>query len=298
MTTPQKAIFIEGTKAFSYLEYKLDYSSNRRRLKDALGIISDLNTETSSVVICFGRQAWDWLNPSWAPASFAAYTEVRGAAGYVMPSTQRDLFFWINSDRKDSNFDVAQAIQNSLKDVATLELEQDGFRYHDSRDLTGFIDGTENPIEDERFGIALIPDGESGAGGSHVFSQKWIHDLESFQTLPEKMQEKIIGRTKPDSVELKDDDMPEDSHVSRADAKVDGVAMKIYRRSTPYGNLDENGLFFLAFACDPYRIQIQLERMTGATEDKIHDKLMEFSKPVTGSYWFAPSSEDLIEILK
>jgi putative iron-dependent peroxidase len=38
--------------------------------------------------------------------------------------------------------------------------------------------------------------------------------------------------------------------------------------------------------------------MTGATEDKIHDKLMEYSKPVTGSYWFAPSLEDLKEILK
>ena len=177
-------------------------------------------------------------------------------------------------------------------------MEQDGFRYHDSRDLSGFIDGTENPKDDERYGIACVEDGKPGAGGSYVFSQKWIHDLEAFHALPEKIQEKIIGRTKPDSVELKDDDMPDDSHVSRADAKVDGIAMKIYRRSTPYGNVNEHGLFFLSFACDPYRVQIQLERMTGATEDKIHDKLMEYSKPVSGSYWFAPTIENLNEIIK
>ena len=193
MALPQKGIFIEGTKVFSYLEYTLDYSSNPKKLKVALNIISGLKSEISSVVLCFGRQAWDWINPEWAPAGFEDFKEVKGAAGYAMPSTQRDLFFWINSDRKDANFDVAQTIQNSLKDIATLELEQDGFRYHDSRDLTGFIDGTENPVEDERFGIALVSEGEPGAGGSHVFSQKWIHDLQSFQTLPIKMQEKSLS---------------------------------------------------------------------------------------------------------
>jgi len=297
MSTPQKGIFIEGTTAFGYLEYSLDYSKSPIQFKNALKTITGLNDDQVNVVICFGKKAWDWINSTWAPESLVDYTEVKGSTGYSMPSTQRDLFFWINSDKKDSNFDVARSIQKALRNIATLELEQDGFRYHDSRDFTGFIDGTENPKEDERYEIACVEKGKPGAGGSHVFSQKWIHDLEAFQALPEKIQEKIIGRTKPDSIELKDEDMPDDSHVSRADAKVDGVAMKIYRRSTPYGNVNEHGLFFLAFACDPYRIQIQLERMTGATEDKIHDKLMEYSKPVTGSYWFAPSLEDLNEII-
>lgn len=298
MNTPQKGIFKEGTTAFSYLEYKLNISSDTIKLKKALKTISDLSSEDVSVVICFGKKAWNWVNPKWTPEKLEDYIEVKGRSEYSMPSTQRDLFFWINSDKKDDNFDAARAIQKALKDIANLELDQDGFRYHDSRDLSGFIDGTENPQEDERYPIACVDEGKPGARGSYVFSQKWIHDLEAFHALPEKLQEKIIGRTKPDSIELKDDDMPEDSHVSRADAKVDGVAMKIYRRSTPYGNVNEHGLFFLSFACDPYRVQIQLERMTGATEDKIHDKLMEYSKPVTGSYWFAPSIEDLNEIIK
>ena len=298
MASPQKGIFIEGTTAFTYLEYKLNFSTHKSAFKKAMQHITELNNDKVSVVISFGKKAWNWINPDWAPEYLADYKEVKGSTGYSMPSTQRDLFFWINSDLKDINFDIAKTIHDEIKSLANLELEQDGFRYHDSRDFTGFIDGTENPKEDERFGIALVEDGKPGAGGSHVFTQKWIHDLEAFHALPEKMQEKVIGRTKQDSVELEGDAMPDNSHVSRVDAKVDGVAMKIYRRSTPFGNVSEHGLFFLAFACDPYRIQIQLERMTGATEDKIHDKLMEFSTPVTGSYWFAPSMEDLTEMLK
>ncbi len=297
MNTAQQGIFIEGTTAFTYLEYKLNFSGDQNKLKTALRNINELNDENISIIICFGKKVWDWIVPAWSPDSFADFKEVIGQTGYSMPSTQRDLFFWLNSDHKDNNFDVARAIHKEMKSIAILEIDQEGFRYHDSRDFTGFIDGTENPKDDDRPDIALVPEGKPGAGGSHVFTQKWIHDLESFHALSVKKQEKVIGRTKPDSIELEGDDMPEDSHVSRADAKVDGVAMKIYRRSTPFGNVSEHGLFFLAFACDPYRVQIQLERMTGATKDKIHDKLMEYSKPVTGSYWFAPSKEDLYDIL-
>ena len=298
MIIAQQGIFIDGTTAFIYLEYKLNFSGDQNELKAALRNINKLNDENVSIVICFGKKAWDWINPDWSPDNLVDFVEVVGEAGYSMPSTQRDLFFWLNSNHKDSNFDVARAIDNEMKTIASLELEQEGFRYHDARDFTGFVDGTENPKDDDRLDIALVPEGKPGAGGSHVFTQKWIHDLEAFHALPVKMQEKVIGRTKQDSVELEGDAMPEDSHVSRADAKVDEVAMKIYRRSTPFGNVSEHGLFFLAFACDPYRVQIQLERMTGATNDKIHDKLMEYSKPVTGSYWFAPSQEDLNKIVK
>ncbi len=298
MNTAQKGIFIEGNIAFTYLEYDLNYFNDLSKIKSALNNINNLNDGQVHIVISFGKKAWDWINPDWAPEGFAEFREVIGQQGHTMPSTQRDLFFWLNSNHKDNNFDISRAIHNEMKSLATLETEQEGFRYHDSRDFTGFIDGTENPKEDERYGIALVAEGNPGAGGSHVFTQKWIHDLDAFHALPVEMQEKVIGRTKQDSIELEGDAMPDNSHVSRSDAKVDGVAMKIYRRSTPFGNVSEHGLYFLAFACHPYRIQIQLERMTGATEDKIHDKLMEYSKPVTGSYWFAPSINDLEKIIK
>ncbi len=110
-------------------------------------------------------------------------------------------------------------------------------------------------------------------------------------------QEQIIGRTKEDSIELEGDMMPKNSHVSRTDVKVNGEAMKIYRRSYPYANEADQGLFFLGFAKNINRIDIQLKRMLGMTEDKVSDRLMEFSTPLSGSYYFLPSSKELSEIL-
>ncbi len=298
MNTLQKGILVEGATDFTLLEYSVDLSGDSSLLKNALKRIQNLDCEEGRIVICLGRKAWDWLNPDWSPDGFSNFETLEGSTGYSMPTTQRDLFFYLNSNDKGDNFDNARAIDKELKSFATLELEQVGFRYHDSRDFTGFIDGTENPKEDARFEISCVADGEPGAGGSHVFSQKWVHNLEAFHSMPVEAQEKVIGRTKEDSVELDDDVMPDDSHVSRTDAKEDGVSMKIYRKSVPFGDVSEHGLFFLSFSCSRRRVQIQLERMTGATEDKVHDKLMEFSKPLTGSYWFAPSLEDLEQMLK
>ncbi len=99
-----------------------------------------------------------------------------------------------------------------------------------------------------------MPQRRPGAGGAFVLSQKWVHDLEAFRALPIPEQECVIGRTKADSIELEGAAMPATSHVSRTDVKVDGVAQKIYRRSTPFGGAAELGLYFLAFACELPRV--------------------------------------------
>ena len=162
----------------------------------------------------------------------------------------------------------------------------------------GFVDGTGNPKTDYlRYQAAIIPEGKTGEGGSIVFSQRWEHNLQKFDHVSIKEQEGIIGRTKVEDVELEGDAMPHNSHVSRTDLKVDGEAMKIWRRSAPYVHGNKSGLFFLCFACNTQRIQVQLESMLGLTEDKVHDRLMEFSTPITGSYWFAPSQESLSDLL-
>jgi putative iron-dependent peroxidase len=120
-----------------------------------------------------------------------------------------------------------------------------------------------------------------------------VHDLDAFNAMPQAEQEQVIGRTKPDSIELEGDAMPASSHVSRTDVSEDGVALKIYRRSAPFGSVGRHGLYFLAFSCDPHRFDVQLRRMFGVSGDGEHDRLIEFSEPVSGSYWFAPSIEDL-----
>ena len=176
--------------------------------------------------------------------------------------------------------------------LAAPALDLAGFTYRDSRDLIGFVDGSANPKDEGRLEAALVESGP-GAGGSFVLSQQWVHDLEKWNAVPEALQEKIVGRTKPKSIELEGDDMPSDSHVSRTDVMVDGEALKIWRRSAPYGTVREHGLYFLAFAKHPVRFQVQLERMLGVSGDGLHDRLAEYSRAVTGSYWFAPAVETL-----
>jgi putative iron-dependent peroxidase len=180
----------------------------------------------------------------------------------------------------------------ALRPVATLATEQPCFVYLDSRDLTGFVDGTENPPVEEAPEVAAVAEGP-GAGGSHVILARWVHDLTGFEALEVGAQERVIGRTKPDSVELADDVKPATAHIARVVIEVDGEELEIYRRSTPYGTVREHGLQFLAFSADPDRFDQMLARMFGTSGDGLRDELTEFSRPVTGAYYFAPARESI-----
>ena len=165
-----------------------------------------------------------------------------------------------------------------------------GYRYLDSRDMTDFVDGTENPKDSQRHEVAIIPQGEL-AGGSYVMVQRFIHDLPSWNRLNVSAQEKVIGRTKPDSIEL--DNVPAASHVGRVDIKEEGKGLKIVRHSLPYGSVSgEHGLLFIAYCNTLHNFKAMLESMYGETDGKT-DQLLRFTKAVTGAYFFAPSVEML-----
>jgi len=202
---------------------------------------------------------------------------------------------WTHGTGEDVELDVARAVAAGLAPVVTLAAEQPCFVYRDSRDLTGFIDGTENPPVEEAFEVALVPDGERGAGGAFVLAQKWVHDLDRFHAQTREEQENTIGRTKPDSVEL--DDKPPTAHIARVVIEEDGEELELYRRSTPYGRVGELGLYFLAFSADPSRFTKMLHRMFGVGGDGLHDHLTDFTRPVSGAFYFAPSLDALDGIL-
>ncbi len=185
----------------------------------------------------------------------------------------------------------------ALRQVADLELEQFGYRYRDSRDLTGFIDGTENPKTWEAGEVALIPNGAAGAAGSYAITMRWVHDLDRFHALPVHEQEQVIGRTKSDSVELDDADKPPSAHISRVVIEEGGEELEIYRRSVPYFGMQQHGLYFVAFSASRHRYDAMLARMFGTSGDGEHDRLTEFTKPVSGSFWFVPSLPDLAAAL-
>jgi len=105
---------------------------------------------------------------------------------------------------------------------------------------------------------------DTGAGGAHMLTRKWVHDLDAFNALAVGDQERVIGRTKKDSIELEGDAMPATSHVSRTDVKVDGIPQRLYRRSFPYGSVSQQGLYFLAF-CKIWALsRIRMAAATGS----------------------------------
>ena len=233
-------------------------------------------------VLALGARAYRRLGGEAAVADLAA---IGGVA-----NTPRDLLVWLQGPRRDAQFDAALAIQRAVGGCA---LEVAGFVYRDSRDLTGFVDGTANPKGAAAREAALIPAGTPGAGGAHVLTQKWRHDLAAFHALPVADQERTIGRTRADSIELSGDAMPADSHVSRVDARRDGVAQTLFRRSFPWGGAVEHGLYFLAFAREASRFDFLLRRMFGAADDGVRDRLTRYSETLSGALWFAPPVEEL-----
>ena len=298
MATPQEGIFDKSSRVFYYLEYNFLSNGRQNDVKRALTNTLLRPIKGVHIQVSFGKEACKSLGLTFEPFSLENFQELQNEQGYKMPSTQNDIFFWVHGENDSDVFDVAMMIQSEMHQPANLVYEHRGFQYHESKDLMNFEDGTGNPkTDDKRYEAAIIKEGNPGEGGSIVFTQKWVHNLESFNHIPVPQQEKIIGRTKVENIELEGDDMPKDSHVSRTDIKRDGEAMKIWRRSAPFGGVEEHGLFFHCFTCDTKRVDEQLKSMLGMSDDGIVDRLLDFSKPTRGAYWFSPSIEDLTKLI-
>jgi putative iron-dependent peroxidase len=293
---PQPGIFAQGTRSHYHLEFDLRDGVDDATIVAALGGLREpaVTAGGSNIVVGFGPALWRRVQPDDAPAALADFEAIEGD-GRRAPATQHDLWVWSHGTGEDIELDVARGVAAVLAPAFSLAAEQPCFVYLDSRDLTGFIDGTENPPVEEAFDVALVPDGEPGAGGAFVLAQKWVHDLARFHAQTLEEQEGTIGRTKPDSVEL--DDKPDTAHIARVVIEEDGEELELYRRSTPYGRVGELGLYFLAFSADPSRFTKMLQRMFGVTGDGLHDHLTDFTTPASGAHYFAPSLDALDGIL-
>jgi porphyrinogen peroxidase len=246
-----------------------------------------------NIVIGFRPEVWRDVAPAETPAElFGFNAPLIGSEGYSMPASQADLWLWIAGASYDVVFDLARDAVAKLAKCATVVSELDGWSYRHSRDLTGFEDGTENPALMIAPSIATIADGSPGAGGSVLLYQQWAHKTAEWEALPQEKQEHVMGRTKPDSIELAEEVMPEDSHVSRTTVDEDGEERKIFRRNTAYGNVTAHGTVFVGFSADRYRLDRMLRRMAGA-EDGMRDALTRYTTVLTGAYYFVPSLQAL-----
>jgi putative iron-dependent peroxidase len=290
MSTPQPGIFAQGTRSQYHLEFDVKDGATPDAVAAAVGKLREpqVTSGGTNIVVGFRADLWRQIAPDDAPPDAHDFAGVHGD-GRSVPATPHDVWVWLHGTGPDVLLDNARAVTAALAPVAELSQEEPCFVYLDSRDLTGFIDGTENPPVDEAPEVAIGPEGP-GAGGSHVITMKWVHDLAAFHDLSPEDQEAVIGRTKPDSQER--DDKPDTAHISRVVIEEDGEELEIYRRSTPYGRVKEHGLYFVAFSADPTRFEKMLARMFG-TADGVHDRLTEFTTPVSGAFYFAPSLDAL-----
>ena len=295
MQVAQSGIFALGTGSHSYMEFDLLEHAAPLTLVQAIANLREPRTTTGGVnlVVGFRPSLWRHVAPQEMPAGVTDFEQdVRGVDGYTMPATQHDLWLWVAGHAYDKVFDVTREAVQALAPLAILALEVPGWTYRENRDLTGFIDGTENPSLSAAPEVALVPDGSPGAGGSVVLVQKWLHDAAAFEALAIEEQEKVIGRTKDTSTELAEEIRGPQSHVSRTVIEVNGVEQHIFRRNTPFGTANEHGTMFIGFSCDQRRLARMLDRMAGA-EDGIRDALTKYTTAVSGAYYFVPSVEAL-----
>lgn len=298
MARHQHGIFAEGTNAHHHLELTIDAGASDDEIRAALAGVrqADQVRRTNggtNLVIGLGPALAARLGVE-APelVAFPGYATSDGTA--QAPATQRDLWVWAHGPTPDLVLDVVRRALQPLSSIATVALDQPGFVYHDSRDLTGFIDGTANPPLDEAVGIAVVADGQPGAGSAYAMTMRFEHHLDRFEALPVAEQEQVFGRTKLDGEELESDAKAPDAHISRVEVDDEaGEELKVYRRSVPWGTATAQGLHFVAFGCDVHRFDLQLRHQYGLVDDGITDRLLAFTTPETGSFWVCPSVDDL-----
>jgi putative iron-dependent peroxidase len=287
---PQPAIFALGDAAYIYLEFLIKPRVEPRALVAATAAIHAPRTTIGGInfAVGFRPSLWHTLAPEDTPADARDFdAPYDGIEGFSMPATQADLWMYFSAASYDIVWQSARDVIEGLHGLATLATDIDGWTYRRNRDLTGFEDGTENPDLMLAPDVAFVAQGKPGAGASVLLYQKWRHDG-SWEALSTKQQERAMGRTKADSIEFPEAEMPEDSHVSRAKDVVNGEERKIFRRNTPYGNVREFGTVFIGFSAEQSRLDRMLRRMAGI-EGGVRDAITRHTTPLTGAYYVIPS---------
>lgn len=305
MPKPQDAIFNEMGQHQWYVHLSREDGADIGVIRSTLNnLIADCKSKKINLVLGFGPTLLADLGAEMPNdfQPFETFVSVDGS-GTEAKGTQEELLLWLNSPQKDDVWLAQYDARTALKGHMTVARETPTFILGESLDMTGFIDGTGNPDSKDEPTVALVPDGEPGTGGSFILAQRWVHDLDGWNEMSIPDQEKVFGRTKSDSTKL--DEQTDYSHLSHVELKEGGEAgdavspkrNEIARRSTPYAFHDGTvGLYFMAFCREQAPFRERLDAMYGVNGE-VRDRLTDFSNPVSGSFYFAPSNEELSKIL-
>jgi putative iron-dependent peroxidase len=245
-----------------------------------------------SCVMGIGSEAWDRLFGQPRPAELHPFREFRGGERHAV-STPGDLLFHIRAKRMDLSFELATQIMARIGNAVSTVDEVQGFRYFDDRDLMGFVDGTENPRGSAAVDAVLIGDEDATfEGSSYVIVQKYLHDLDAWNKLSTEAQERVIGRTKLSDIELDDSVKPTSAHNALTTIVENGKEIKILRDNMPFGRPGhgEFGTYFIGYSRSPRTIELMLENMFVGRPPGNYDRILDFSRAVTGNLFFVPSA--------
>lgn len=251
-----------------------------------------------NAVIAIGAQYWDEFFPAKKPKNLRPFSSISCDDRFA-PANNYDLFIEIRSDRADVNHLVTTKVCELLGNAVELVEQVKGFRFLDGRDLTGFVDGTENPKGMHKREVALVTTEEDNdfAKGSYLHIQRYKHNMPLWQNLSEKQQEDVYGRTKRDDIEYASEDKPLTAHTKRTNLKdINGKSIEILRQSMPYGHMKTQGLFFLSYCHTPDHFELMLKSMVEGDGHGHSDHLLKFTQAETGAAFFAPSL-DFLEAL-
>jgi putative iron-dependent peroxidase len=253
--------------------------------------------ENLCCIMAFGSEAWDRLFGTPRPAELHPFREIRAGPRHAV-ATPGDLLFHIRAERMDLCFELASQIMARLEGAVTPVDEVHGFRYFDNRDLLGFVDGTENPTGRAAVDATLIGEEDPAfAGGCYVVVQKYLHDMDGWNALPTEAQEHIIGRTKLSDIELDEGVKPSWAHSALTVIEENGKEIKIVRDNMPFGQVGQSefGTYFIGYSRSPRTIEQMLENMFIGRPPGNYDRILDFSRAVTGNLFFVPSANFLDE---
>ncbi|KQT24632.1 peroxidase [Chryseobacterium sp. Leaf405] len=243
----------------------------------------------ASCVMGIGHNAWNILDlPTPLPKELVNFEEIKGEK-HTAVSTPGDLHFHLRADDKSIIFDMTIEISKLLSSVAESILEIHGFKYWDDRSILGFVDGTENPHNEDRDFFAKIGDEDTDyKGGSYLFTQKYLHNMDAWRGLSTEEQEKVIGRSKENDIEMSDDVKPANSHIALANI---GDELKIVRDNMPFGSpsTKEFGTYFISYANTFSTTKKMLTNMFIGDPVGNYDRILDFSTAATGTLFFVPT---------
>ena len=304
MPNPQAAIFNGMGQHQWYVHLSREAGADPDVIRNVLkDLQSACKSKSINLVLGFGPDLLADLGGD-APNDFQKFETIVSidGSGTEAKGTQEELLLWLNSPQKDDVWKAQYDARTALKRHMSVARETPTFIYGESLDMTGFIDGTGNPEPDEERNVALIPDGEASAGGSFILAQRWVHDLDGWNEMSVEEQEKVFGRTKADSTRLEhQEDYSHLKHVELTEGETADYSKprrgEIARRSTPYAFHDGTvGLYFMAFCREQAPFRERMDLMYGVNGEP-RDRLTDYSNPASGSYYFAPSEEQLGTIL-